>query len=289
MKRIGFIGFGEVGYEMSKGFKEEGNIQVIAFDPLYKESFIQNRAKEVDVTLVDQPKNVIKKVDMVIVAVPANKTWNVWEGLKEYLKSNVLYVDVTTADATTKQKISKEVVGEDKKFIDAALMGPLPIYKHKVPIIASGRGVGAFVDQMGEFNMNIEKISDEVGDATNIKFVRSIFMKGMASLLYEVLDIADHLNVGDNVIHSISETLDSRSFEQTVTRLVSGTAIHSERRMKEMENVINLITTNNKHAHMSKATLDKLRWISKLGLKKHFNSKAPDDWKLVFNKINEER
>ncbi|TFJ91224.1 DUF1932 domain-containing protein [Lentibacillus salicampi] len=286
--KIGFIGFGEVGYQMSKGFKEENNIRITAFDKMHQTTLVQSRAEEAGVVLYESPFDAIEGVDVIIVAVPADHTFNAWQSIKG-AKPETLKIDVTTANSNTKQQVFEEIMSGQGYFVDAALMGPLPAYKHKVPIIASGSGVNVFINMMEQHQMKIENIGDQVGDAINIKLIRSIFMKGMSTLLYEVLDIAHHLDVEDRVIKSISETMERQSFDHTVTRLVSGTAIHSARRTKEMENVIELLNSNQKPSQMSQATLDKLSWITELNLASEFHNKTPDDWKKVLNKINEKR
>lgn len=287
--KIGFIGFGEVGYQMSKGFKEKDDIQVNAFDRMHQAPLIQSRAEEAGVVLFENPIDAIENTDVIIVAVPANNTFNAWRSIKDAIKPETLKIDVTTANSNIKQLVFKDLMNGQGYFVDAALMGPLPVYKQEVPIIASGSGVDVFINMMEQYQMKIENIGGQVGDATNIKFIRSIFMKGISALLYEVLDVAHQLNVEDRVIKSISETMEAQSFERTVTRLISGTAIHSVRRMKEMENVIELLNSNQKPSQMSQATLDKLSWITEFNLANEFSNNLPNDWKEVITKINEKR
>ncbi|KGX90424.1 NAD(P)-dependent oxidoreductase [Pontibacillus marinus] len=285
--KIGFIGFGEVGYEMSKGLLEDGVKEVFAYDPLYDQDFVKEKANSVGVKLVSSPERVLQpEVDVVIVAVPAHHAYNAWDNIYKHLNDNILCIDVSTASAKVKTEIYEKLLNKEKKFVDAALMGPLQVHKHRVPIIASGDGVDLFIKLMGPYNMNIEKVSEVLGDATNIKFTRSIFMKGVSALLFEVLELAQDLNIGDRVVNSISATIDEKPFEEIINRLITGTAIHSERRVIEMENVINLLDENNKMPVMTNATKQKLISLTEHELKNKFDNQTPEDWKLVIEKIN---
>ncbi|WP_102344769.1 DUF1932 domain-containing protein [Bacillus sp. Marseille-P3661] len=285
--KVGFIGFGEVGFEMSQGLLGDGVKEIFAFDPLYDRDFVKERAKVAGVNLVTSPELVLQsEVDVVIVAVPAHHAKNAWENIYKYLNDTILCIDVSTASANEKTEIYESTLGENKKFVDAALMGPLSVHKHRVPIIASGNGVDDFIELMSPYNMNIEKVSEIPGDATNIKFTRSIFMKGISALLSEVLEVAEKLNIGDRVLSSISKTMDEKPFEQIINRLITGTAIHSGRRVVEMENVIQLLEENNKEPIMTLATKEKLIAITEHGLREKFNNKTPDNWKQVIEEMN---
>ncbi|QBP42716.1 DUF1932 domain-containing protein [Paenisporosarcina antarctica] len=285
---IGFIGFGEVGYEMSIGLLEDGVSKIYAFDPLYESEMVQNRVKKSGVILCSTEEELLQqKVDVVIVAVPANQSYVSWQHISKFLNNSTIYVDVSTASASEKTKVYEEIMKKEKLFVDAAMMGPLTAHKHQVPIYASGNGTDLFKNLMSPYNMNITKVSEQPGDATNIKFIRSIFTKGVSTLLFEVLELAHDLNLEDVILDSISETMDEAPFEEIANRLITGTAIHSGRREKEMENVIAFVKENEKNPIMSQATKDKLNWLTSLGLKEEFNSQKPNDWKLVVKKISE--
>jgi 3-hydroxyisobutyrate dehydrogenase-like beta-hydroxyacid dehydrogenase len=284
---IGFIGFGEVGYEMSQGFLQDGIKEIIAYDPMYDNDFVKERAKAAGVKLVANPVEVLQpEVEIVIVAVPAHHAKNAWESIHQNLTDDILCVDVSTASATVKAEIDKKLLENKGMFVDAALMGPLSVHKHKVPIIASGGGVDRFEELMTPYNMNIEKVSNIPGDATNIKFTRSIYMKGIAALLSEVLELAHELNIADRVVSSISKTMDEKPFAEIINRLITGTAIHSGRRVIELDNVIELLEEHNIAPIMTMATKEKHIAITNHGLRSKFNDKTPDDWKLVIEEMN---
>jgi 3-hydroxyisobutyrate dehydrogenase and related beta-hydroxyacid dehydrogenases len=287
--KLGFIGFGEVGYEMTTGFKGAGIEDVFAYDVMQNHEvygkLVHERVEKSGATLVTSPQEVFDKVDVVFVAVPGAKALETAKGLKTFLKSSTLYVDVSASAPAVKQSIWKEVQDTGASFVDAAMLGSLPLYKNKVPTLISGNGCDLCLKLMQPYGMNLEKVSDTPGDATGIKFVRSIFMKGLPALLVEVLEAASTMKVDHLVLKSLADTMNACTFEQTLNRLVTGSAIHAERRAHEMKDVISMLEGINVEPTMSKATAERLTWLASKKLKEKFGGKTPKEWKEVFQAI----
>lgn len=121
---------------------------------------------------------------------PANKTLEVAQSVSGSLKENQLYVDVSASTPDIKKQVANEIEKQKALFVDAAMLGPLPVNKHKVPITASGSGTDQFMKVMNAYGMNIKKISDQPGDASALKLIRSVYMKGIVGLLVEFLEIS---------------------------------------------------------------------------------------------------
>ncbi|RAS86267.1 DUF1932 domain-containing protein [Priestia endophytica] len=282
--KLGFIGFGEAAFELSIGLKQEGLETICTHDVMLDHPTfgpqIKERAKQAQVELEYTPKSLLMREDlaMLIVAVPANKAYEVSNSLKPYLKKELIYIDVSASTPDIKRKISNSLKERGVSFVDASMMGPLPVYKHKVPILASGEGTDAFIDIMSQYGMDISKVSEKPGDASAVKLIRSIFMKGLPALLIEMLEAAHKFGVEDLVISSISETMNSKNFEETMNRLVTGTSIHALRRSMELEGSIEMLESSNLSSLMSKASKDKLQLLAELNLKEKFQGKTPENW-----------
>lgn len=282
---LGFIGFGEAAFELASGLKQQGLEKMTAYDPLWNvpaySELIQNRAATAGVTIVQTPEEVLQQVNAVFVAVPADKALEVSSHLKPYLQNGILYIDVSASNPDVKKDIAKNVQEKGGKFVDAAMMGPLPVYKHKVPILASGDGTDVFVETMQTFGMDITKVSEVPGEATAVKLVRSIYMKGIAGLYVELLEAAHEFNVETLVIDSLSETINGRTFEETMNRLVTGTALHAVRRSVELGGTIAMLDSANIDSSMSKAAKEKIEKLASLNLKDKFKGEKPEHWLQV--------
>lgn len=288
--KLGFIGFGEVGFEVSRGLKGEGLVGIVAYDALQndpvKGKLVKERASIADVTLVESQKVVLDSVDVVIVAVPGTFALDTAKQLKPHLRKDLLYVDVSAAAPEIKRNIADEIKETGALMVDGAMLGSLPLYKHKVPMLVSGNGSDLFINLMKDYHMKLDKISDVPGEATGIKFVRSIFMKGLPALFVEVLEAAALMKVDNLVLESLASTMDACPFEETFNRLVTGSAIHAERRAHEMESVIEMLESLNVAATMSKASLERLTWLASKKLNEKFEGKTPKTWQEVVNAWN---
>ena len=283
--KLGFIGFGEVGFEMAKGLKQEGLEGILAYDvmqghPVYG-PLVQERVQTSGVTLVSSPEAVLQNLDVVIVAVPGDKALETAKGIKSFLKEKTIYVDVSASSPEVKRNIWEEIKETGVSFVDGAMLGPLPVYQHKVPTLVSGSGSDDFLQIMSQYHMDLEKVSDIPGEATGIKLVRSIFMKGLPALFVEVLEAASLMKVDHLVLKSLAGTMNACSFEQTFNRLVTGSAIHAERRAHEMINVMSMLEGLNVKPTMSKATYERLSWLASKNLKEKFGGKTPKEWQEV--------
>ncbi|WP_255286559.1 MULTISPECIES: prephenate dehydrogenase/arogenate dehydrogenase family protein [unclassified Bacillus (in: firmicutes)] len=291
MMRLGLIGFGEAAFELSIGLRKEGLETIYAHDVMLDHptfgTQIKERASQAQVQILDTPEDVLKQVDVVIVAVPADKSYGVSEELKPHLKKDCIYVDVSASTPVVKQNISKNIEENGVLFVDAAMMGPLPVYKHKVPILASGSGVDRFISLMAPYEMVIKKVSGNPGDASAVKLIRSIHMKGVVALYLELLEAAHAFNVENLVLDSLSETMDSNGFEQTMNRLVTGTSIHALRRSIELDGSIQMLDGSNINSSMSKAAKEKLEQLAKLNLREKFKGQKPESWLDVIEACKE--
>lgn len=289
--KLGFIGFGEAAYNLAYGLKNEGLNELYAFDNKENDSIIgsliQKRADELKIDLKSNAKEVVEIVDIVITAVPSTYTLDVLEEIKGSLKKGQFYVDVSASTSEAKQKIWENVKLTGAMFVDAAMMGSLPKEKHKVPIAASGNGAFKFKELMDSYNMNIELAGEEAGKASAIKLIRSIYMKGLSTLMLETMLAAESYGISDEIIQSLSKSLDGVSFESTLNRLVKGAAIHCKRRAAEMKGSLELLNEANLNSHMTSGTKKTLESLEKYDFANRYVNEELKGWERVIKDIRE--
>jgi 3-hydroxyisobutyrate dehydrogenase-like beta-hydroxyacid dehydrogenase len=134
--------------------------------------------------------------------------------------------------------------------------------------------------------MNITLMDAPAGSASASKMFRSIFMKGIVTLLIEMLVAGHKYGVEDDVLGSVIETLTDGSLKETINNLVARGVIHSARREHEMDEVIATLDLLQVDATMSQATKAKLRWITELGLKDYFKGVPPKDFHEIFTPLD---
>ena len=242
---IGFIGYGEAAYHIALGLYGEGVRGVRATDTMtdhpVRGQQIRRRAEEAHVELVPTALELAAWADVIFAAVPSAFTLDVCAAVKDALGPGKIYADVSASTAKVKETVWEALKDTGVLFADAAMLGPLPTYGHKVPILASGNGAAAFRDAMTPWGMKIDLAGEKPGAASAIKLIRSIYMKGTAALMVEMLRTADAYGVTEEVVSSVAATMDGTPFIPTLNRLVTGTAIHCTRRASELKGSVELV------------------------------------------------
>ncbi|WP_368383603.1 NAD(P)-binding domain-containing protein, partial [[Clostridium] symbiosum] len=209
--KIGFIGFGEAAYNISLGLKGEGVTGIIAYDKMAGDPvmgpMVAGRAAEAEAALLDTAKEVAEQADVIFGAVPSSFALDVCDEIKDVLCEGKIYADVSASTPAVKEKIWEAVRDTGVKFVDAAMLGSLPKDKHQVPITASGNGADTLKEMMTPYGMKITTAGEKAGAASAIKLVRSIYMKGIASLMIEMLQAADAYDVSEEVVSSIAKSM----------------------------------------------------------------------------------
>lgn len=284
---IGFIGFGEVGKELSKGFSKYDVNRIYAYDPLLISSDSEKLSEVTEINYVEKAEIVAEQtLSILFVAVPATKTVEAWSEISDVVASETVLVDLTTASSEEKNKVNEMMSHKGMTIIDAAILGALKVYQNEVPILASGAQTNKFIELGHQIGMNITKLNDKVGDATNFKFVRSIFTKGLSTLLFEVMASADQLNISEEIYESITGTMDKDDFGEIINRYIKSNVKHSQRREKEMKNVSGFLESHYIEPVMTKATIQKLKNITQANLESKLRDEV-DDWSTVIKAYNQ--
>ena len=277
--KIGFIGFGGAGYGLAKGLKEAGIQEVHFHDrmqltPPYAE-VIRRHAAETGALQAATAGELLSWIDVVFSCVTGAMAVSVAEEAAPFLAPGKLYADVNTAAPQIKEQVAGIVEKAGAAFVDAAMMGAVPTFLHRVPILASGGGADRFQKCMQPYGMNIRVIGVKPGQASAIKMFRSIFMKGLLALFIEMLTATHRYGVDETVLRSIAESLDGVPFLETARLQMTKGGVNAERMAHEMEEVIATLEGMGLPAGMSRAAMEKLRWCAGFGLRERFGGELP--------------
>lgn len=287
--KIGFIGYGEAAYNISFGLNKEGLKGIRATDAMMNDSVmgkqVHTRAEAAGVTLVSSNKEIAQWADLIFAAVPSSFTMDVCKDIESVLRPGQLYVDVSASTPSIKQAIWEQVKNTGVLFTDAAMLGSLPKDQHRVPITASGNGAEEFKKLMTPYGMKITLAGEKAGAASAIKLVRSIYMKGIAGLMIEMLQAADAYGVSEEVVASISKSMDGIPFTSHLDRLVTGSALHCTRRAAELKGSIAMLGEANLSSDMTKATKQRLQDLEEYEFAKRYVDKKPSGWKEIIETI----
>lgn len=220
---IAVLGLGEAGSRFAADLVSAG-VEVRGYDP------VSISAPE-GVHRAGDAGAAVSGATVVLALTTASTALAAAEAALAGLGTGAIYADLNTTSPALKHDIAALVHRAGARFVDVALLGPVPVRGLGTPALASGPGAQAFADLLGPLGMHVEVLSDRPGDAATLKLLRSIFMKGLAASVLESLRAAEAAGHARWLEGEIAAVIG----EPLLERLVEGSRRHAVRRLDEME------------------------------------------------------
>lgn len=222
---IGFIGFGKV----SKTLFNLLNCEEIDFV-----TSLQGRsAKTIEnienskIEVLETFKEVAIKSDILISATSPKSALSI---AKEYGKySKGIYLDLNNVSPDTTFKIDKHV----DNLVDGAIIGKIDSNNPVLYIAGEKSDDLLFLNDF----INVNKISNNVGDVALLKMLRSLYTKSVSALLIESSQIAKEYGLEEEFFDILSLTEGEEFKEKSMSRLTN-TLNSSKRKSEELEEMI---------------------------------------------------
>lgn len=280
--RLGLVGFGEVGSTLGKGFRDEGLIEIAAYDKYAFDGpfseLIQNRASQAGVPLVRSPEELARRSTLIIGVTPGKASIESAQAFASHLTPAHVFVDFASATPKVKQAVGAALKGSGAQIADASIMGTPHTDGHRLPILTSGPAAKVFLDAMSPWGLKIEHVTGELGAASGIKILRSVIAKGLEALLVECMLGASRYGIDQAVLASFDKFMATRSFEGMANFLITTGSIHAERRSQEARMSADALEEVGVEPIMTRATVERLAWVEGLGTKAHFGGEVPQSY-----------
>lgn len=232
--KVGFIGFGEVASTLSQGLLDNGvNVLTCLHG---RGPTTKNKALEMGVTVCSSYRELAETSEILISAVTPSTAVQVAREIGKY--STGIYVDINNVSPSTVREALGQV--ENKKTVDAAIIGSVKRNGHSVQIITCGESAHDFAVLNG-YGLNIKIMGNKIGNCSQIKMLRSSYTKGVSALLWETISAAYKMGIDEEVLEIIAETEGPQFMNSANSRLISSFK-HAKRRYEEMNEVKNLLS-----------------------------------------------
>jgi 3-hydroxyisobutyrate dehydrogenase-like beta-hydroxyacid dehydrogenase len=282
---IGFIGFGEAGFNIANGLRGSGIDRIFAFDiRTDSEDFgpkIRERAGQSRAQLVDSSEQLASSSEILFSTVTASSALEAADQTAPFLRPHHIYADLNSISPGLKQEIDRTVRSTGARFVEAAVMAPVPPYGHQVPMLLGGNGAEAFASTLRPFGMRFEVVSGGVGTAVAVKMCRSIIVKGMEALIFECVMGASRYGAEDRVFASLKESFPGIDWKKLADYMVGRVVVHGERRAREMEEVAATLRAMGVDPIMAEATARRQDWSAAMDLRSRFGPDGPSGYKEV--------
>ncbi len=287
--KIGFVGYGEAAYHIAKGLRGAGLAQIYAFDihtytPGRGEK-IRERAHKTDVTLCESNAQLAAACNVLLSTVTADQAEVAAEQNVPHLTQQHIYADLNSVSPSLKQYIARLIETSGARFVEIAIMSPVPPHLHRAPMFLGGPHAQQLVGLLAPFGMKIEIISDQIGAASATKMCRSIVVKGLEALLFECVLAAVPYGVDERVFATLEETMPGMNWKRLASYMIGRVIEHGDRRARELEEVAETLRCIGVGPVMTEATAKRQDWGAALNLLSQFDGKPPDDYRAVVEAI----
>jgi 3-hydroxyisobutyrate dehydrogenase-like beta-hydroxyacid dehydrogenase len=272
--RIGFVGFGEVAYHFSKGLKDDGIREILAYDKNAKEltkgEIVRRRAREARVQLTPSLRQLVGKSDVIFSAVWGNAALKVAGQCASYVKAGQFYCDLNNTAPSVKARGAEMLNAKGVKYVDLALFVAPDRDKHRSFMLASGDGARLLKRVMAPYRMNPEVVPGGAGQATTIKTLVNIYYKGIQALCLEVALSAWKVGIDPERLASlVVKPVESLPKDEEMAFWIMRGILHAERKAAELESIIKAVREWGVKPMMLDATLKRLKTVSEYALKSH--------------------
>ncbi len=290
--QLGFVGFGEAAYHLTKGLRSAGVRETFAFDIHTDHATlgpkIRARAAETGTRLVASNADLAAAAPILISAVTADQAVAAAEQTGPHLKAHHIYADLNSISPKAKQSVARAASVNGARFCEVAVMGPIPPKEHRAPMLLGGPGAPEFQRLFEPLGMRLEIVAaDRVGAAAAVKMFRSVVYKGLEALLFECVLGAAQYGADPRVFASLAESIPGVDWPKLADYMVGRVVVHGERRAREMDEVARTLEELGIEPHMASATARRFDWAAGLGLRDKFHGEFPETYKEVLEAIAE--
>ena len=270
--RIGFIGFGEVAYHFSRGLKEDGIREILAYDKNAKEitkgEMVRRRAREARVQLAPNLRQLVVESDLIFSAVWGNAALKVAGRCASFVRAGQFYCDVNNTAPSVKMRGAEMLNAKGAKYVDLALFVAPDRDKHRSFMLASGDGAHPFNKVMARYGMKPEVVPGGAGKATTIKTLVNIYYKGIQALCLEVAMSAWKVGIDTELLAPlVIKPVESLPREEEMAFWIIRGILHAERKAAELESIIKAVREWGIKPIMLDAARKRLKTVSEYGLK----------------------
>ncbi|MDR4534576.1 DUF1932 domain-containing protein [Glutamicibacter sp. PS] len=229
--KYAIIGLGEVGQTYGTALVDAGN-EVIGFDPFITDAVA-------GIALAPSAADAAKDADTVLVLTGSGAAQAVADECLPVMAAGSFYADFTSSSPEMMQKLG--AVAGAVRFIDVAILGPVIAQGVRTPLMVSGDGAQTFAAQFEAIGAPITVVEGGPGSAMAHKLIRSVFMKGLASVVIEAVSAGSAAGLDSWIRGEIAQTL-AGDGQATIDRFIAGTAKHAVRRAVEMRSTASYLS-----------------------------------------------
>ncbi|HBI10791.1 MAG TPA: 6-phosphogluconate dehydrogenase [Franconibacter pulveris] len=288
MTQIAFIGFGEAGGILARDLA--ARCRVVIWDKKLngeaREAMLE-KARAAGVHAASTLAQAVADATLIFSTVTASSALEVAQETAPLLQAQQTFLDLNSVAPDTKRRAAQSFT--HARYIDVAVMAPVPPARLATPLLIGGRDGDALTAQLNALGLNARYGAQEIGRVSAIKMCRSVMIKGLEALTAECLSAARSYNVENEVLASLHASFPSLGWNGDLPDyLISRVAEHGARRAAEVREVVSMLKDAGLEGWMSRGTVEtQQQLVDKMAQQQlRYADLAPFRWQTLVDKLS---
>ncbi|MDL2402099.1 NAD(P)-dependent oxidoreductase [Rhizobium mayense] len=239
--KIGMIGFGEAARAFASGWTRPDGAMLASYDikiaDPHSAGEIAAACAELDVRHANDARQSLSDAGIVFSLVTADQTLLAATEAAKWLEAGALYFDCNSCSPSAKIIAAEAIEAGGGRYVDVAVMSPVHPARHLTPLLVSGPHAEAAIDALEHLGMKPKRAGEKVGQASSIKMLRSVMVKGLEALTAEAMLAARRAGVENAVIASLQASDPGIDWARRSAYNLERMMVHGARRAAEMREV----------------------------------------------------
>jgi 3-hydroxyisobutyrate dehydrogenase-like beta-hydroxyacid dehydrogenase len=268
--KIAVLGFGEAGRAFASGWVRPEGAVVQAYDVKAAEAghlaALREAAEALQVALALSNGGALAGAGLVFSLVTADRAHEAARDSAAHIGAGTIFLDCNSCSPATKAASAEIIHSAGGRYVDVAVMAPVHPKRHETPVLVSGAHAADAIPVLEQLGMKPRLAGERVGEASSIKMLRSVMIKGLEALTAEAMLAARKAGVEAAVLASLQASDPGFDWEKRSAYNLERMMVHGERRAAEMREVAATLRELGLPDRMASAITDWQAEIAALGL-----------------------
>lgn len=262
---VTLIGFGEAGQAFASGWAARARAyDKLTDDPATREAK-QADYRQAGIHGAESLAAALEGAGLVLSLVTADQAVAVAREAAGLTAAGTLYCDLNSVAPGTKREAASAIEASGGHYLDVAILAPVNPARLAVPLLLSGPAAAAAETPLRSLGFsNLRIVGPRVGQASAIKMIRSVMVKGIEALTAECMLAAHAAGVAEEVLASLDASDKAMPWAERANYNLDRMIVHGLRRAEEMDEVVRTLEDLGVEPAMTSGTARRQREIGSL-------------------------
>lgn len=230
-RKLALIGFGEAGSTFARLAKWGPTASAWDTEPVRQQAM-----REAGVTGGANAADTLAQAALILSLVTADQALQAAADYAPLLRTGAIWCDMNSVAPDTKRAAAMAIEADGGRYVDVAVLAPVEPAGLAVPLLISGAAAAAAETALRQAGFtNIRIVGAQVGQASAIKMIRSVMVKGVEALTDEMMKAAAAAGVTEEVLTSLDASERVQPWRDRAAYNLERMTSHGKRRAAEME------------------------------------------------------